>query len=137
MHLSDIVNDIFPLCTEMFKKVKIDFQIENKKNPIIKCKEIQIAQILMNLLQNSFDAVKEQKSPWIKVSSKLENNFVSIYVVDSGDVPSQLIAASIFNPFFTTKLKGEGTGLGLSHSKKIAQEHEGDLILVKNLGLIK
>ena len=81
----------------------------------------------MNLLINSFDAIKSLDAKWIKIEVKNSGNIVSILVSDSGEGISPKIAEKIMEPFFTTKSVGEGTGLGLSLSKGLIESHNGIL----------
>lgn len=94
----------------------------------IKCRESQILQVLVNLVNNSFDAVLENKNlleKWVKVSTEINENVFKIKVTDSGSGIPDVVIDKMFNPFFTTKPVGKGTGLGLSISKGIIDQHSG------------
>lgn len=96
----------------------------------VECREGQVVQILVNLLNNAFDAVYQQKKPWIEVYiSAASDGMVEISIIDSGKGLSPELASKIFNPFFTTKEVGKGTGLGLSIARKNAHSNGGDLFL--------
>jgi len=93
-----------------------------------------IGRVLLNLYNNAFYAVTEkakQKTngyePTISVSSKKVNNRVELTVKDNGNGIPQKVVDKIFQPFFTTKPTGEGTGLGLSLSYDIVKAHGGEL----------
>ncbi len=80
-----------------------------------------IARVLVNLFNNAFYAVTEKKThhpngfePTVSVTTRQANGFVEISVKDNGDGISQKVIDKIFQPFFTTKPAGQGTGLGLS-----------------------
>jgi two-component system sensor histidine kinase HupT/HoxJ len=93
-----------------------------------------IQQVVMNLVQNAFDALAATPGPRIVLRFAAENGRAVLEVCDNGPgVPAEL-AAAIFDPFFTTKEVGKGTGLGLSISHKIAEEHGGLLRLVDRPG---
>jgi PAS domain S-box-containing protein len=94
----------------------------------VPCREVQIAQVLLNLLQNAFDAALEREGDrWVRVDVVPRDGTVVISVVDSGPgIPLEL-RARVMEPFFTTKPVGKGTGLGLSLSKTIAEDHGGSL----------
>jgi len=96
----------------------------------ISCREVQIVQVLLNLLQNAFDAVVEcEGDKWIRLEVASSAQSAVFDVIDSGPgVPPEL-RARIMEPFFTTKPVGKGTGLGLSLSKAIVDEHRGELNL--------
>jgi len=93
-----------------------------------------IGRVILNLITNAFYAVSDKKkdggngfAPEVSVATRKTKNFVEISVKDNGNgVPEHLID-KIFQPFFTTKPTGEGTGLGLSLSYDILKAHGGDI----------
>ena len=94
----------------------------------------QIKRVLFNLFNNAFYALRQKKSqspqvykPVVSVLTKKQNEKLQIIITDNGTGISQNIIQKIFQPFFTTKVTGEGTGLGLSLSYDIIKAHEGDL----------
>jgi signal transduction histidine kinase/ligand-binding sensor domain-containing protein len=93
-----------------------------------------IGRVLLNLFNNAFYAANEQKTlnpescnPTIFVSTKKFENKIQITVKDNGNGIPQKIIDKIFQPFFTTKPTGEGTGLGLSLSYDIIKAHGGEI----------
>ena len=93
-----------------------------------------IGRVLLNLFNNAFYAVNQQKSknlisyePKVSVTTKKFENHVIITVSDNGNGIPQKILDKIFQPFFTTKPTGEGTGLGLSLSYDIIKAHGGEI----------
>jgi signal transduction histidine kinase len=93
-----------------------------------------IGRVLLNLYNNAFYAVNEKVKmknekydPLITVSTKKEGSKVLISVIDNGNGIPQKIVDKIFQPFFTTKPTGQGTGLGLSLSYDIVKAHGGEL----------
>ncbi len=94
-----------------------------------------IGRVILNLLTNAFYAVKEKKNerpenyePTVTVSTKKINNRVEISIQDNGNGIPQKALDKIFQPFFTTKPTGQGTGLGLSLSYDIVTKgHNGEL----------
>lgn len=131
VNLQSIIEEVVVISKDKLNNAGIDFQLEMNEDFKILCRDVQISQILLNLFQNSYDAVKNEADSWINISVKREGENVSIRVSDSGENIANHMDDSIFEPFFTTKAKGSGTGLGLSLSKRIAIEHGGDLILLK------
>lgn len=92
--------------------------------------EIPLSQVVMNVLNNAFDAASVGPEPrWVKLSVKPIGDFVDVLIQDSGDGISHDIRYKIMDPFFTTKPMDKGTGLGLSISKSIMEQHGGSLIL--------
>ncbi len=93
-----------------------------------------ISRVLLNLFNNAFYAVHEKKAqlngafePAIFICTKKQNDRVEIYVKDNGNGIPQNIIDKIFQPFFTTKPTGQGTGLGLSLSYDIIKAHGGEI----------
>jgi signal transduction histidine kinase len=94
----------------------------------------EIGRVLLNLYNNAFYAVQEKTKilngsfhPLVSVVTKKEDGKIQISVKDNGDGIPQKIADKIFQPFFTTKPTGQGTGLGLSLSYDIVKAHGGEL----------
>jgi len=93
-----------------------------------------IGTILLNIYDNAFYATRVKKKikgddyiPVVKVSTRINQNKLVLTIRDNGiGIPQQLID-KIFQPFFTTKPTGEGTGLGLSLSYDIIKAHQGEL----------
>lgn len=123
----NIIEDTLSLVNEKFKYRTIDVVVECPDELTLECNATQIGQVLMNLLINSFDAIKRLDTKWIKIEVKGNGNSVCISVSDSGNGISPKIAEKIMEPFFTTKSVGEGTGLGLSLSKSLIESHNGKL----------
>jgi two-component system CheB/CheR fusion protein len=94
----------------------------------VRCREVQIVQILLNLLQNAFDAISSMDADrWIAIEVGVQKQKVALSVIDSGGGIAPGLRERIMEPFFTTKPPGKGTGLGLSISRSIAQDHGGEL----------
>jgi two-component system NtrC family sensor kinase len=93
-----------------------------------------IGRVILNLLTNAFYVVDEKKKlgvekyePTVSISTKKVNNKIEIRVSDNGNGILQKVLDKIFQPFFTTKPTGQGTGLGLSLSYDIVKAHGGGL----------
>lgn len=87
----------------------------------------QLQQVMMNLLQNGFDAVGQREAPRIQVLVERADGMVRVTLRDNGPgIPPEHLLR-IFDPFFTTKPVGKGTGLGLSISYGIVEQHGGRL----------
>ena len=94
----------------------------------------EIGRVLLNLINNAFYAVAEKSKqnspgyqPTVEVSTKKEDNKILVIVKDNGNGIPQKILDKIFQPFFTTKPAGQGTGLGLSLSYDIIKAHGGQI----------
>jgi signal transduction histidine kinase len=93
-----------------------------------------IGRVILNLINNAFYAVNEKQKPegdkfepCVSVWTKKLNDRIEIIVKDNGDGIPQSIIDKIFQPFFTTKPTGQGTGLGLSLAYDIAKAHGGEI----------
>jgi signal transduction histidine kinase len=93
-----------------------------------------MGRVILNLITNAFYAVTEKKKlniegyePTVTVSTKKMDDKVFIFVKDNGNGIPQKVLDKIFQPFFTTKPTGQGTGLGLSLSYDIVKAHGGEI----------
>jgi C4-dicarboxylate-specific signal transduction histidine kinase len=98
----------------------------------IKCRPGELAQVLLNLLNNSYDAVQDLPEKWVRVNLDSFGSTIDIRVTDSGPgIPAE-ISSKLMQSFFTTKEIGKGTGLGLSISKGIVEAHNGNIRIDNN-----
>ena len=104
-----------------------------------------VGRVILNLITNAFYATNEKQhsgiesyEPTVTVSTKKIGNTVEISVKDNGNGIPQKVVDKIFQPFFTTKPTGQGTGLGLSLSYDIVKAHGGELKVetIENEGTI-
>jgi PAS domain S-box-containing protein len=89
----------------------------------------QMGQVLINLISNAIDAIAELDERWISLEIGKDHQSLVLKLSDSGKGISPSIAQSVFNPFFTTKTMGKGTGIGLAISKRIIEEHAGTIAI--------
>jgi len=127
--LATIVENTLELCRERFRHKGIELRIGKLCEVTIECRETQIVQLLLNLLNNSYDAIEAFPEKWVSVDADDRGDAVVIRLTDSGKgIPAET-AEKIMTPFFTTKLASKGTGLGLSIGHRIVEEHHGTLAL--------
>jgi len=120
-------------------EIKTDF---DKELPLINVVSQDVGRVLLNLINNAFYAVdqrmkalsgladQENYNPMVKVRTKKLENSIEIRVKDNGKGIPDSIKDKIFQPFFTTKPTGEGTGLGLSLSYDIVTKGHGGKLTV-------
>lgn len=108
--------------------------------PLVECYAGQINQVLMNIISNAIDALDEynQRRSFEEVKKQpsridirtriIDNDWVTIHIIDNGIGISEEVKAKLFDPFFTTKPAGKAAGLGLSISHQIiVEKHGGNL----------
>lgn len=124
-----IIDETLSLCIEHFRNEGITLECEIYDDLPVRCRRVQISQVILNLLTNSFFAVSNQNRKLIRILAKRESGMVELAVEDSGPGVPLEIREKIFEPFFTTKPVGKGTGLGLSIAASLVRDHGGDIIL--------
>ena len=92
---------------------------------------LQLQQVLVNLLSNAFQATETGS---VRVAIESSDSKRSVSVSDTGQGMSPETIGRLFQPFFTTKRQGGGTGLGLAFSKRIVEAHGGSIQVVSELG---
>lgn len=128
--ISNIIEGTLTLCYESLKSKEIELKIKKPDADFsIECRNVQIQQVLLNLINNAADAIKMQDEKWIELSIYELNGNINFEISNSGPRISDEIGANIFTPFYTTKSEGQGTGLGLSISKTIITSHGGNIKL--------
>ncbi len=128
--LREIVDDTLSLCQAKLKSHDIQLLIDGPIDDLtITCRPVQISQILLNLINNAYDAVEHLDERWIKVSVIMHHDRLQLSIENSGPPIPTEVRKRMFHLFFTTKGAGKGTGLGLSISKGIAEDHGGSLKL--------
>jgi PAS domain S-box-containing protein len=102
--------------------------------PLVECYPGQLNQVFMNILANAIDALEPINHPTITLRTWATSEWVTAVISDNGPGMSEQVQAQIFNPFFTTKPVGKGTGMGMSISYQIITEkHAGKLSCVSVL----
>ncbi len=125
--ISKIVDETFSLCRERFNNHGVQLEYICKQDVEILCRSVEISQVLLNLLNNSYDAIQGFSDKWVKIELIEQADVVLLSVSDCGQGIPQEIRDKMMQPFFTTKEIGKGTGLGLSISRGIIESHGGSL----------
>ncbi len=121
-----IINQTLDLCRQRFLSSDIELRVSPVPPGLtLDCFPVQISQVLLNLLNNAFDAVPPTTPRWVKIAVGERGGLVEFSVTDSGVLPEEAQPEEWFRPFYTTKEVGKGTGLGLSISKGIVDKHRG------------
>ncbi|HND86111.1 MAG TPA: ATP-binding protein, partial [Pseudobdellovibrionaceae bacterium] len=130
--LDSIIEDSLGLCEEKLKNRSIQLHVNTGKDFMVMARPSQLSQVVLNLINNSADAIEGTSHPWIIVDVVATGTSLFLSIMDSGKGIPEEIAKKIMNPFFTTKEVGKGTGLGLSIGKGIIESHGGKLYLDRN-----
>lgn len=125
---SGIVNTTLEFCRERLQKNNVELRLNLAEDSTVNCVSNEVSQVLLNLLNNSLDAISPLAEKWIEISLKKSSNEASISVTDSGREISPETLQKMFIPFYTTKEVGKGVGMGLSLSKTIMEKHGGSLV---------
>lgn len=127
-----LIEETIVLCGNKFATNGITLRVEIA-NPqlMIDCQQTQISQILLNFLNNAFDAILPLTDKWIEIRTVEAEDTVRIQITDSGTGIPECLQDKITQPFFSTKGPGKGTGLGLSISRGLAEKHGGNIYLDK------
>ena len=130
--LSDIVREVLVLSSIRSNRDNTEVSCDIQCEAFIFVDEVSIEQVILNLINNAIDAVREREERWIKLFISQDEQFVIFRITDSGLGIPEPIHLKIFEPFFTTKPVGEGTGLGLSVCRGIIADHKATLELISN-----
>jgi two-component system, NtrC family, C4-dicarboxylate transport sensor histidine kinase DctB len=102
--------------------------------PVVVAVAVKLEQVMLNLLLNALDAVEGRENPSIIIRRTVEAGRVCVTVIDNGSGIAPEHRDRIAEPFFTTKLTGEGLGLGLSISIAIVREFGGEITFAEAPG---
>lgn len=100
----------------------------------IKCVEGEITQLMLNLIVNARDAMEENGEGTLKINIWKEDKFAYLSISDTGIGMTEQMKTKIFEPLFTTKPEGKGTGLGMSIIQQIVESHNAVLTIDSKLG---
>jgi len=143
---SILKEDIQMLGSILPSSIEINFEIDENA-PAIQMDPVQLNQILMNLCINARDAMNDKGNIDIRLSSsrevngectlcikQIEGDWVELSITDTGSGIKPDILNRIFDPFYTTKEVGKGTGMGLSVIRGIMLSHGGHIIVETEIG---
>ncbi|HYX37302.1 MAG TPA: ATP-binding protein [Oligoflexus sp.] len=126
-----ILAHVEDLCRQKFQHHGVDLMIDKDvpESLLIPCHQSQIAQVLLSLLSNAFDAVLGASERWVRVWTVHDTERVVFIVSDSGPGLAPQQKSRLFQPFSSSKPIGKGIGLGLSIAKGMVEQHQGLLWL--------
>ena len=127
--VEQIINNTLTLCEQTLESSDIYLTLSDVPQVRVYCREIEIIQALMNLIQNSIDALEKKEQKNIDIKTKIVGKMVHICVEDSGPRMPDAVVDRLMTPFFTTKDVGKGVGLGLFTSNGLVKSNGGKLYL--------
>ncbi len=143
-NIKDIIESVLSLIKTVIKQDQIELIVDIPENlPEVKCNSQQIQQVLLNLLTNARDALNDKyqghhEEKIIKLYcnqlNKENSRWFRITVEDNGNGIPDSIKEKIFEPFFSSKSRDRGTGLGLYISYGIVKDHHGELTFETEIG---
>ena len=130
VQIDELIDEVVALY-EIEKNITIK---KDRKIPTIYADQNKLRQVIINLLENSQDALKEIKNKKIMISIRNKIGGIELTVEDNGVGIPDMIIGRIFEPYVTSKKTGTGLGLAIVH--KIVEEHEGKITIdrIKNSG---
>ncbi len=120
-----MIDEAFALSQSRLKSEGFLLETSGDLSAEIRCSDVAVTQILVNLLNNALYAIKDLETRWVRVEYRQSRNDHILSVIDSGAGVPEAIRGKVLLPFFTTKPPGEGSGLGLSISKGMVEAHGG------------
>jgi signal transduction histidine kinase len=138
-NLIQVVDDTLVLLEKELQKYRIDIEREFTEAPLIEGSPSQLQRLLLNLITNARQAIRENGTIRIGIKYEAKTSTVALIVRDNGPGIPKDILPKIFDRFFTTKTgpdhsgKG-GTGLGLSACKEIIDQHRGRIRVESTVG---
>lgn len=127
--VKDLLTTTMEFYSSRAKEDGVHLELQSDEKHIVEARQTQVEQILMNLMQNAFEAAHTAEIKWISLKSYEEGGEVVIEVADSGEGIEKELSDKIFDPFYTTRSDHGSIGLGLSVSKKLAEDNGGRLFL--------
>ncbi|MEJ2219241.1 MAG: ATP-binding protein [Desulfobacterales bacterium] len=143
VNINDPINDVFKVLGHQLKVHDVEVELELDPDvPDIFAEHNRLEQVFINLVSNAIDAMDEKgnrpeisdKEKRLTIKSFAENGHVCIKVTDTGVGMSEEVKNKIFEPFYTTKKVGKGTGLGVSISYGIIQDYKGSIEIESEVG---
>ena len=128
MDLNQPVRGVLRLVGQQIQALGISLEQELQPGLTVLADAGRLKQVVMNLVFNARDAVSEsnsEKKIWVRTYA--EGSWAACEIGDTGSGVSEASLEKIFEPFYTSKAPGAGTGLGLSLSRQIVEEHQGHM----------
>ena len=133
--VNQVIRDTLALVSHMQKSQPFQLALELDATNTVTINEQELQQVLVNLIGNAVHALPEIGGRIVVAASDWEQRGVCIAVTDNGAGMTEEQCSQIFNPFYSTKRQGEGTGLGLSVSYGLIRRYGGDITVASQPGV--
>lgn len=136
-YLNKVINSIMTIVSSGLKNNNINVEINIDDNITLKTYLNEYQQVILNILKNAKDILIEKniKNPLIKMEAKIDETHIILTIEDNGGGVFVEPLNKIFEPYFTTKSKSDGTGIGLYMSKIIVEKNMQGILKVENTNL--
>jgi two-component system, NtrC family, sensor kinase len=125
-NLSETIETVLILTANMLKHSKTEVITHYENVPLVFCHQDEICQIWTNVITNAIQSMKDKNGGTLDIGIKQPNpETIQVWFKDTGCGMIKEIADHVFEPYFTTKKVGEGTGMGLDISRQIVENHHG------------
>ena len=141
--INDPINDVFKVLGHQLKVHDVEVKLDLDPDvPEILAEHNRLEQVFINLVSNAIDAMDEKdgradianKEKRLTIESFADNGHVAVKVIDTGVGMTEEVKNKIFEPFYTTKKVGKGTGLGVSISYGIIKDYKGSIQIESEIG---
>jgi two-component system, NtrC family, C4-dicarboxylate transport sensor histidine kinase DctB len=132
--LEEVITKALGIIQTSIENKNIEVRCEFGANETIRTHPNELMQVVLNLIKNAEDILLENEvdNPWIGIATQKADATLCITVSDNGGGIPPSVLPRIFEPYFSTKTKKDGTGLGLYMSHKIVEEHCGGKLYASN-----
>jgi two-component system NtrC family sensor kinase len=133
LNLNSLLQKIFEAVQPMLASRSVTLTTDlAAESPIIEGDQEQLQQVFLNLINNAIDAMPAGGT--LHFGTSVSGEWMIIECEDTGEGIADDVKDHIFEPLFTTKEQGQGTGLGLSVARQIIEEHKGRLDFDSKVG---
>ena len=124
LNLLSVIEEILQIKEKELSDKNINIQLDtDNKEPVIDADQDQIKQVFFNVIGNAMDAITNKSD--IRIIISWENEFITIQIIDRGTGIKKENISKVFEPYFTTKKKGNGIGMMIVH--RIMRNHGGEV----------
>ncbi len=132
--VNTVINNTLKLLQHMRTSYSFELELDLRAKQPVRINEQELEQVLVNLLVNAIHALDKDNGKICVVARDWDDKGVVILIKDNGSGMSQEQISRVFNPFYTTKQQGEGTGLGLSLSYGLIRRYGGNITVASTPG---